>query len=124
MQLDLKSEGTGIFDFAQNAIAAGYQSGESYQIDRTPPVITIFGANPVQLGPRFILFRQGAMASDETDGYMTSSIVTTGLPVEIDTVGTQYITYTATDSAEISDRRFERSRSIHRRRRPRIWAGL
>ena len=44
----------------------------------------------------------GATASDNLDGDLTSSIVTTGLPVDSSAVGTQLVTYSVTDSQNLS----------------------
>jgi len=40
LRLDLNSSGTGIKDSAENAIAAGYTSGQTYTVDTTIPTVT------------------------------------------------------------------------------------
>lgn len=63
-----------------------------------PAVITILGDNPATVNLAGVYTDAGATALDLVDGDLTASIVTTGLPVDITTVGAKTVTYTVTDS--------------------------
>jgi len=67
-------------------------------LDITPPVITLIGSSTINLivGDNYI--DQGATASDNIDGDITSRIVTNN-PVSTSTAGTYTITYNASDTA-------------------------
>ncbi len=99
LRLGLRNSGTGISDTAGNVIATGFWSGESYVMDRTPPVITMYGLSPVEIEKNASYSDAGAKASDAVDGLITASIRTSGLPLKTDILGTRFVTYTATDSA-------------------------
>ena len=64
--------------------------------DNTPPVLSLAGASEltIELGAQYV--DAGASATDETDGVIA---VSTSGTVDPAAVGTQVITYTATDSA-------------------------
>jgi len=66
--------------------------------DKTPPVITLIGSQQVyaELGTSYT--DAGATALDETDGDITSKIVVYN-PVDINTIGTYYVTYNVSDNA-------------------------
>ncbi len=64
--------------------------------DTVAPVITLNGANPMELTKGTAYAEPGATATDDTDGDVTVSI--TG-SVDVNTVGTYTITYKAQDSA-------------------------
>lgn len=66
--------------------------------DKTPPVITLIGSAQVyaELGTSYN--DAGATALDETDGDITSEIVVNN-PVDINTIGTYYVTYNVSDEA-------------------------
>ena len=64
----------------------------------TPPVITLNGANPMNLNVGDTFTDPGATATDKEDGDLTAKIVTTGT-VDTSKAGTYQITYTVTDSA-------------------------
>ncbi len=70
---------------------------EPNPIDDTPPVITILGDNPatVTLGESYA--DAGATATDDVDGSVNVSI--TGNTVDVNTVGTYLVTYSATDAS-------------------------
>ena len=44
--LSLNDSGTGIVDLAGNPLAGGYDAGNGYTIDRTPPVVVSCRVNP------------------------------------------------------------------------------
>jgi hypothetical protein len=66
--------------------------------DMTPPVITILGANPVSINVDGAYVDAGATASDNVDGDLTSSIVTTS-SVNTHVPGTYTVTYAVSDAA-------------------------
>lgn len=66
--------------------------------DNTAPVITLNGASTVNLNVGDSYTDQGATATDNVDGNLTSSIVTTG-SVNTNTAGTYSINYNVSDAA-------------------------
>ena len=73
--------------------------------DSSSPVVTLLGASSVSInvGDTYGSAEDaGATASDNLDGDLTSSIVTTGLPVDSSTAGTKTVQYTVTDSQNLS----------------------
>ena len=66
--------------------------------DTTAPVITLLGSSNVQLTVGDTYNDAGATATDDTDGNLTSSIVTVN-PVNTAVAGTYTVTYNVTDSA-------------------------
>ena len=66
--------------------------------DTTPPVISITGSASITITERDTYTDQGATATDDVSGDLTSSIVTTN-PVDTSTPGTYTVTYTVTDAA-------------------------
>lgn len=66
--------------------------------DTTAPIITILGDNPKNLKVGDIYTEAGATASDNYDGNITSSILTSG-SVDTATAGIYTITYSVTDSS-------------------------
>tara|TARA_Y100000766_G_scaffold3380_1_gene2615 strand:- start:3057 stop:6032 length:2976 start_codon:yes stop_codon:yes gene_type:complete len=67
-------------------------------VDTTAPVITISGANPVDVDLGTTYNDAGASANDANDGDLTSSI-TVSSNVDTNTVGTYTVTYTVSDAA-------------------------
>ena len=67
-------------------------------VDTTAPVITISGANPVDVDLGTTYNDAGASATDVNDGDLTSSI-TVSSNVDTNTVGTYTVTYTVSDAA-------------------------
>jgi hypothetical protein len=68
----------------------------------TPPVITIYGANPDYVTLNTSYYEEGAIANDATDGDISSKIVTTYYPstgVNVNQTGTYYAYYNVTDAA-------------------------
>ena len=70
--------------------------------DTVAPVITLNGANPMQVGFGTVFTDPGATASDGCAGDLTSSIVVTG-SVDTNTVGFYALTYSVTDPSGHSD---------------------
>ncbi|HNW69568.1 MAG TPA: DUF5011 domain-containing protein [Bacteroidales bacterium] len=66
--------------------------------DKTPPVITLIGSSQVYAEKGTSYTDAGATALDETDGDITSKIVVYN-PVDINTIGTYYVTYNVSDNA-------------------------
>ncbi len=67
-------------------------------VDTTAPVITLVGSSTINLDVGDVYTEQGATASDDKDGDITSSIVTTG-SVDTNTAGTYLINYNVSDAA-------------------------
>jgi len=67
-------------------------------VDITPPVITVTGDNPATVEKGSTYSDDGATASDNVDGDLTSDIVITGT-VDTSVVGTYTLTYSVTDEA-------------------------
>jgi len=66
--------------------------------DTTPPVITLLGANPVNIEVGSTYTDAGATASDNIDGDITASIVTVST-VNTDLAGIYSVTYNVSDAA-------------------------
>ena len=73
-------------------------TGTTTSADTTPPVISITGQARIFLNYGDTYTDQGATATDDVSGDLTSSIVTTN-PVDTSTPGTYTVTYTVTDAA-------------------------
>ena len=67
-------------------------------VDTTAPVITLSGANPVDVDLGTTYNDAGATATDANDGDLTASI-TVSSNVDTNTVGTYTVTYTVSDAA-------------------------
>ncbi|MBT8246026.1 MAG: DUF5011 domain-containing protein [Winogradskyella sp.] len=67
--------------------------------DTTAPVITLNGASTINLNVGDTYNEQGATATDNIDGNLTSSIVTIGT-VNTNVAGTYVVTYSVSDAAE------------------------
>ena len=63
------------------------------------PVITIVGANPAQVSAGTTYTDEHATAVDGDDNDITSDIVVTGLPVDINVVGSYSVTYSVSDDS-------------------------
>lgn len=66
--------------------------------DKTPPVISLLGAEVVYVDKGTIYNDAGAEAFDETDGNISDKI-TIYNPVDANTVGIYYVTYNVADKA-------------------------
>ena len=74
----------------------GNVGGGPSNSDTTAPIISIVGANPVDVTKGVAYTDAGATANDEKDGILT--VITTGVDgVDTKTIGTFIITYTASD---------------------------
>lgn len=73
----------------------GVQSGD---VDTTKPVITLIGTSSLVIDQGSVYSDAGATASDDTDGDITSSVVTVN-PVDTSTLGTYTVTYNVSDAA-------------------------
>lgn len=62
------------------------------------PVITLFGANPVNANQGAVYTDAGATCLDDFDGNCTGNMTITGLPVDTATLGAKTVTYAFTDS--------------------------
>lgn len=67
--------------------------------DTTPPVITLYGNNPMTVYRAGVYSEPGAYANDNADGYFSNSQITKSGSVNVSTVGTYTITYTRSDAA-------------------------
>ena len=98
--VDSATEGTYTIEYSVSDTA-----GNSVSITRTvvvsldlPPTITLTGSSTITLLVGDTYIEDGCVATDEIDGDLTSSIITTGT-VDTSTVGTYTLTYSVTDSA-------------------------
>ena len=95
----------GTYTLNYSATANGFTSEVTRIVtveDTVAPVITLNGANPMQVGFGTVFTDPGATASDGCAGDLTSSIVVTGT-VDTKTVGFYALTYTVTDPTGHSD---------------------
>ena len=67
--------------------------------DLTAPVITLTGSGAVSQNLNVAYSDAGATAKDDKDGNITSSIVVTGLPVNVTLCGETIIHYNVSDKA-------------------------
>ncbi len=67
--------------------------------DTTPPVLSIIGNNPEEISIGTVYADMGAAAVDDVDGNITNKIITTGLPIKTDVLGTYDIKYSVSDEA-------------------------
>ena len=68
-------------------------------VDTSKPVITLKGSKKITLNLNDTYKEEGATATDETDGDITSKIVISG-KVDTSKAGTYTLTYTVEDSAK------------------------
>jgi len=81
--------------------------------DNTAPVITLLGANPLNLLVGATYTDPGATASDNVDGDITGSIVVAGATVDTATVGTYVVTYDVNDAAGNAAMRIPRTVTVN-----------
>lgn len=67
-------------------------------VDNIAPIITIIGGNNINVLQNTIYIDAGATSTDNIDGDLTSSIITTGI-VNTNSINTYIITYSVTDGA-------------------------
>jgi uncharacterized repeat protein (TIGR01451 family) len=95
----------GTYTLTYSASANGFTTEATRVVtveDTVAPVITLNGANPMQVGFGTVFTDPGATASDGCAGDLTSSIVVTG-SVDTNTVGFYALTYTVSDPTGHSD---------------------
>ena len=88
-----------------------YIERQAASSDTTIPVITRTGAASVSLNVGGTYSDAGATATDNTDGNITSSIVTSN-PVNVNTAGTYTVTYNVDDAAGNSATQVTRSVTV------------
>lgn len=69
-----------------------------YNKNTVPPVITVLGDNPVQVPLGSPYTDAGCTAEDDESGDITDSVITSGLPIDTNALGTYEVTYTAEDA--------------------------
>jgi len=67
-------------------------------VDTALPVITLLGDNPINISVNTNYDDAGATANDNYDGDITNNIVTVN-PVDVNIIGTYYVTYNVVDSS-------------------------
>jgi hypothetical protein len=95
----------GVYTVTYSASANGFTTEATRIVtvqDTVAPVITLNGANPMQVGFGTVFTDPGATASDGCAGDLTSSIVVTG-SVDTNTVGFYALTYSVSDPSGHSD---------------------
>lgn len=95
----------GTYSITYSATANGFTTEATRLVtvqDTLAPVITLLGANPMQVGFGTVFTDPGATASDGCAGNLTSSIVVTG-GVNTNVVGFYALTYTVSDPAGHTD---------------------
>ena len=76
------------------------------------PVITLIGENPVTVERGGNYIDAGATASDQSQGDISNQIVTKGLPINTNVVGTYIVTYNVTDSTGLKAQEVVRTVSV------------
>ena len=71
----------------------------NYTVDVNTPIIILSGVDPTNIGLGTPYVDAGAMAVDNNDGDITTSIVVGGDVVDVNTVGVYIITYNVSDKA-------------------------
>lgn len=95
----------GVYTVTYSATANGFTTEATRIVtvqDTQAPVITLNGANPMQVGFGTVFTDPGATASDGCAGNLTASIVVTG-SVDTNTVGFYALTYSVSDPSGHSD---------------------
>lgn len=70
-----------------------------FTIDIQAPIISLNGNNPVSIVSPTPYVDAGITAEDNVDGTLTGASITTDNPVDVNTPGTYFVTYYATDAA-------------------------
>jgi uncharacterized repeat protein (TIGR01451 family) len=95
----------GVYTVTYSATANGFTTEATRIVtvqDTVAPVITLNGANPMQVGFGTVFTDPGATASDGCAGNLTASILVTG-SVDTNTVGFYALTYSVSDPSGHSD---------------------
>ncbi len=87
-----------VTDAAGNPAAPEYREINVRAADTTAPVITLIGSTVIELTVGDTFTDQGATATDNVDGDLTSSITSTST-VNTSVVGFYYVLYSVTDAA-------------------------
>ena len=87
-----------VTDAAGNSAAPEYREINVRAADTTAPVITLIGSTVIELTVGDTFTDQGATATDNVDGDLTSSITSTST-VNTSVVGFYYVLYSVTDAA-------------------------
>ena len=101
------SDDNDIVDSSSNSLSSTTPTGDdqSYVVtataDTTPPVLTLVGSPTVAISVGSTYTDSGATCIDDTDGDITSQIVTSG-SVDTSTAGTYAIVFSCTDAASNS----------------------
>jgi hypothetical protein len=82
----------GTVDIGADEYAAG-------SADTTPPLITLLGANPLNLEIGTPYVEPGATATDDVDGDISASIIIDSSAVDTNTLGSYSVTYNVSDSS-------------------------
>ncbi len=95
----------GTYTVTYSATANGFTTEATRIVtveDTVAPIITLNGANPMQVGFGTVFTDPGATASDGCAGNLTASIIVTG-SVDTNTVGFYALTYSVSDPSGHSD---------------------
>ena len=95
----------GVYTVTYSATANGFTTEATRIVtveDTVAPIITLNGANPMQVGFGTVFTDPGATASDGCAGNLTASIIVTG-SVDTNTVGFYALTYSVSDPSGHSD---------------------
>ncbi|MCP5010127.1 MAG: DUF5011 domain-containing protein, partial [Aestuariibacter sp.] len=87
------------YDVSDEAGNAATQLTRTVTVDGTSPVISLVGANPINLAVNATYTDPGATASDNFDGDITANIVPGGDTVDTAVEGTYVVTYDVSDAA-------------------------
>lgn len=103
LRLDL-IDNDSIFDLANNPLGGPgsgngtFDTGDSFEIDKTPPVLTLVGDSEIALEAGSFYVEPGVTAEDNRDGDITDRIGAAGF-VDIGELGTYSIEYSVSDTA-------------------------
>ncbi len=102
LRLDLVDNDS-ILDFNNNLLGGpgqgnGSLEGETYTIDKTPPLLTLTGATDLSLEAGSFYTEPGVTASDNLDGDISNRVITNGF-VNVGQLGVYTLTYSVTDTA-------------------------
>jgi len=108
----ISDEGTTYFRYSSTDNAGNVQTtvSRTVKIDKTIPVITVSGSNPVSINTGSAYVDAGATATDAREGDVTASITTIN-SVNANVAGTYYVYYDVDDSAGNSA--LQKSRTVN-----------
>ncbi|MCP4414023.1 MAG: DUF5011 domain-containing protein, partial [Gammaproteobacteria bacterium] len=102
LPIDTNTPGSHIvtYDVTDSSGNAAIQVTRTVNVTDTEiPEITLSGSTPVNVEVGTAYNDAGATASDNVDGNITASIITTGLPIDTSTPDSYIVTYDVTDSS-------------------------